>query len=106
MHGVGEYESVSEADVPEDALAYPVWYSGTAAVEPRVKLVIKYAMHLLVIALLALVSGTAFAQDTSAVPPNPTPAPAGEDVPPGGCMPIGVTAAGEMVFPFQCKEFL
>src|ERR1700736_764815 len=29
-----------------------------------------------------------------------------EDVPPGGCMPIGLTASGEVVFPIQCKEFI
>jgi hypothetical protein len=29
-----------------------------------------------------------------------------EDVPPGGCMPIGLTASGEIVFPIQCKEFI
>jgi hypothetical protein len=27
-------------------------------------------------------------------------------VPPGGCMPIGLTAGGEMVFPLQCRELL
>jgi BA14K-like protein len=41
---------------------------------------------------------------------NPSPAPAEpsvkEDVPPGGCMPIGLTASGEIVFPIQCKEFI
>jgi hypothetical protein len=29
-----------------------------------------------------------------------------EEPAPGGCMPIGVTASGEIVFPFQCKEFI
>jgi hypothetical protein len=29
-----------------------------------------------------------------------------EDVPPGACMPIGLTASGEIVFPIQCKEFI
>jgi hypothetical protein len=29
-----------------------------------------------------------------------------EDVPPGGCMPIGLTASGEIVFPIQCKELI
>ena len=41
---------------------------------------------------------------------NPNPAPAESaakaDVPPGGCMPIGLTASGEIVFPIQCKEFI
>jgi hypothetical protein len=68
----------------------------------------KYAMPLWIIASLALMFRAALAQDTGAVPPNPTPtsAPAAEEVPPGGCMPIGITAAGEMVFPIQCKEFI
>ncbi len=29
-----------------------------------------------------------------------------EEPPPGGCMPIGVTASGEIVFPFLCKGFI
>ena len=29
-----------------------------------------------------------------------------EDAPAGGCMPIGVTAQGKLVFPMQCQEFL
>jgi hypothetical protein len=29
-----------------------------------------------------------------------------EEVPPGGCMPIGVTAQGEFVFPMQCQGLL
>jgi hypothetical protein len=27
-------------------------------------------------------------------------------VPPGGCMPIGLTARGDMVFPMQCREVI
>jgi hypothetical protein len=27
-------------------------------------------------------------------------------VPPGGCMPIGLTARGDLVFPMQCREVL
>src|ERR1700693_3646324 len=58
--------------------------------------------------LLSAMSGVALAQITGAV--NPSPAPAGpsvkEDVPPGGCMPIGLTASGEIVFPIQCKEII
>src|ERR1700724_4340835 len=58
--------------------------------------------------LLSVMSGVALAQITGTV--NPSPAPAGpsvkEDVPPGGCMPIGLTASGEIVFPIQCKEFI
>jgi hypothetical protein len=29
-----------------------------------------------------------------------------EDAPPGGCMPMGLTASGEIVFPIQCKEII
>jgi hypothetical protein len=63
--------------------------------------------HLLV-ALLAVMSSAALAQTTGAVNPNPAPAEPSvqEDVPPGACMPIGLTASGEIVFPIQCKEFI
>jgi hypothetical protein len=59
--------------------------------------------------LLSLMSGAAIAQTTGTV--NPSPAPAEPSVkedepPPGGCMPIGLTVSGEMVFPIQCKEFI
>ncbi len=57
---------------------------------------------------LLLMSDAALAQTTGAV--NPSAAPAqplvNEDVPPGGCMPIGLTVSGEIVFPIQCKEFI
>jgi BA14K-like protein len=58
--------------------------------------------------LLALMSGAVLAQTTDTVNPSATPAeyPGKEDVPPGGCMPIGMTASGEMVFPIQCKAFI
>ena len=58
--------------------------------------------------LLTLVGGAAFAQTTGTVNPNPAPAEpvVKQDVPPGGCMPIGLTASGEIVFPIQCKEFI
>jgi hypothetical protein len=29
-----------------------------------------------------------------------------DETPPGGCLPIGVTSSGEVVFPFLCKGFL
>src|SRR6267378_1348873 len=63
--------------------------------------------HLLAL-LLSVVGGAALAQTTGAVNPNPAPAQpsANEDVPPGGCMPIGLTTSGEIVFPIQCKEFI
>jgi hypothetical protein len=65
-------------------------------------------MNRLLAVLLTVMSGAALAQTTGAV--NPSPAPAKplvkEDVPPGGCMPIGLTASGEIVFPILCKEFI
>jgi BA14K-like protein len=54
-------------------------------------------------ALVLLISGAAIAQTTGTLNPNSKPA---EDVPPGGCMPIGMTASGEMVFPIQCKGII
>jgi hypothetical protein len=59
-------------------------------------------MYFLMIILVGLMSSAAFAQ--GAVTPNS--AVPSTDVPPGGCMPIGITAAGEMVFPIQCKNFI
>ena len=58
--------------------------------------------------LLAAMSGAALAQTTGAVNPKPAseePS-VNEEPPPGGCMPIGLTASGEIVFPFQCKAFI
>jgi hypothetical protein len=48
-------------------------------------------------------------QVAQAAPSQTTPAePAKkvDDVPPGGCTPIGLTASGEMVFPLLCRTFL
>jgi hypothetical protein len=58
--------------------------------------------------LFVLISGVAIAQTTGTLNPSLTPAEPSvkEDVPPGGCMPIGMTASGEMVFPIQCKEII
>jgi hypothetical protein len=58
--------------------------------------------------LLTVTSGAALAQTTGTVGPSPAPAEPSmkEDVPPGACMPIGLTASGEIVFPIQCKEFI
>ena len=55
--------------------------------------------------VIMLVSSTVFAQTTGTVNPNVAPSEPSvtEDAPPGGCMPIGLTASGEIVFPFQCK---
>lgn len=58
--------------------------------------------------LFAAMGGAALAQTTGAINPNPDPTEtaAKPDVPPGGCMPIGLTASGEIVFPIQCKDFI
>src|SRR5437879_8603819 len=65
-------------------------------------------MKRLLALLLTLTGGAALAQTTGTVDPSPAPAEPSmkEDVPPGGCMPIGLTASGEIVFPIQCKEFI
>ena len=54
--------------------------------------------------LLADAAGEARAQTTGAN--NPGESAAKDEPPPGGCMPIGVTASGEVVFPFLCKGFI
>jgi hypothetical protein len=58
--------------------------------------------------LLMVTGGPLFAQTTGSVNPGPDAAEplVKDDPPPGGCMPIGVTVSGEVVFPFQCKEFI
>ena len=66
-------------------------------------------MKCFLLAILVSVAGSAaLAQTTGAVNPSAAPAqPSGNaDVPPGGCMPIGLTTSGEIVFPIQCKEFI
>jgi hypothetical protein len=61
------------------------------------------------LAMCAALSGTAEAQNTGTVTPAPESTaaePSMKDPPAGGCMPIGITASGEVVFPLQCKEFI
>src|SRR5260370_22740885 len=60
-------------------------------------------------AIFTSVSGTALAQITGTVTPDPAAAERSvkQDMPPpGGCMPIGITASGDVVFPLQCKDFI
>ena len=68
------------------------------------------ASALLTCALLLVTGGALIAQTTGSVDPNhgPVEPSAKQDVdpPPGGCMPIGVTASGDIVFPLQCKGFI
>jgi hypothetical protein len=58
--------------------------------------------------LLVGTGGHALAQTTGSVEQGAdrTQSQAKEEPPPGGCMPIGVTASGEIVFPFLCKGFI
>ena len=65
-------------------------------------------MRVLWCIFLMATNGAVFAQATGTVNPNVAPAEPSikEDAPPGGCMPIGLTASGEIVFPFQCKGFI
>jgi hypothetical protein len=66
-----------------------------------------YRMRQLLALLLSVMSGAALAQTTGTVSPGGAPADSAKtDVPPGGCMPIGLTASGEFVFPIQCKELI
>jgi hypothetical protein len=46
----------------------------------------------------------AAARAQSADPATPPPAPSAQDEATGGCEPIGLTASGEIVFPFRCKD--
>jgi len=62
-------------------------------------------MGLLVLALTAI-AGTAFAQTMGSVEPRSGQPPDKDGVPPGGCMPIGLTASGEIVFPFACRALI
>jgi BA14K-like protein len=69
-------------------------------------------VRICVVYLVAAVSMSGFAAlgqtVTGAIGPSRTSTEAStkEEPPPGGCMPIGVTASGEVVFPFLCKDFI
>jgi hypothetical protein len=59
--------------------------------------------------LLTAMGSSLLAQSTGSVDPRAAPVEPSvkqDDPPPGGCMPIGLTVSGEVVFPFQCKEFI
>ena len=58
--------------------------------------------------LVTLLGSPALAQTTDAAAPKPDVAAstAKQQPPPGGCMPIGVTVSGQIVFAFQCKDFI
>jgi hypothetical protein len=65
-------------------------------------------MNRSVVFFLLAIGGPALAQTTGAVNPTaPLAQPSeNEEVPAGGCMPIGLTASGEIVFPIQCQELI
>jgi hypothetical protein len=65
-------------------------------------------MRALCCIVMMVASSPVFAQTTGTVNPSVAPSEPSEkeDAPPGGCMPIGLTASGEIVFPFQCKGFI
>jgi pyruvate/2-oxoglutarate dehydrogenase complex dihydrolipoamide acyltransferase (E2) component len=58
--------------------------------------------------LATLIGSAALAQTTGTAAPKSDAAAASatQQPPPGGCMPIGVTVSGQIVFAFQCKDFL
>jgi len=56
------------------------------------------------ILLLAMICEGGVRADETAVKQDP--ASKAEGPPPGACLPIGVTASGEVVFPLLCKDFL
>jgi pyruvate/2-oxoglutarate dehydrogenase complex dihydrolipoamide acyltransferase (E2) component len=67
------------------------------------------AAFVLCCVLPTLLGGAALAQTGNLADPSPTAAqssPKEDDPPPGGCKPIGLTVSGEVVFPFECKEFI
>jgi hypothetical protein len=61
-------------------------------------------------AILCLVSTAdiSLAQTGATIDPNATAteSAAKQEPPPGGCMPIGLTASGEMVFPLACRTLI
>jgi hypothetical protein len=65
-----------------------------------------WPMKCLLVLCLTAVSGTAFAQATGSVESTAKQPPGKDEVPPGGCMPIGLTASGEIVFPFACRALI
>jgi hypothetical protein len=61
------------------------------------------------LSVMTVMSGAALAQTTGTINPSTAPEEPSvlkEDVPPGGCMPIGLTASGEIVFPIQCTGII
>jgi hypothetical protein len=59
-------------------------------------------------ALFLTMNESLVAQTTGSANPRPgvDPSEKADDPPAGGCMPIGVTASGEVVFPLECRDFI
>ena len=77
------------------------WLSDCMKCTSAVQIVRVGAVYL---ALLGATSGPAFSQTIGSESPKTTPADI--SAPAANCQPIGLTASGEAVFPFQCKDFL
>ena len=59
--------------------------------------------------MISIVAGGVALAQTTAVNSTSAPAEASlkqDELPPGSCTPIGLTASGEIVFPFQCKDLI
>ena len=65
-----------------------------------------WPMICLLVLSLTAVAGTAFAHTLGSVESTSKQPPDKDGVPPGGCMPIGLTASGEIVFPFACRALI
>jgi hypothetical protein len=65
-----------------------------------------WPMICLLVLSLTAAAGTAFAQTLGSVESTSKQPPDKDGVPPGGCMPIGLTASGEIVFPFACRALI
>jgi BA14K-like protein len=63
-------------------------------------------MHRFLAFLIVLMWSAASAQTTGTLPPASAGAPPKAETPPGSCMPIGLTASGELVFPIQCEGII
>jgi hypothetical protein len=63
-------------------------------------------MKVLLASFISLLATAALAQPDDGIDQRTAQAeiPKTDDVPTGGCMPIGLTARGDLVFPMQCRE--
>jgi hypothetical protein len=88
--------------------------SGAVVVQNPFACVKEVLMKLLLAGFISLLATAALAQpDNNNRPTNQTylhsaqaDLPKTDNVPVGGCMPIGLTARGDLVFPMQCRELI